>query len=166
MPVEPEEVEPAGRFDGRAAFEAQLATALERAAREGWREMVFSDPTFLDWPLGERTTVTLLNAWARSGRTLTMLAGSFSAFDSRHMRFVDWRRTWSHIVDCRACSGAGAPAVPSAIWTPVWHMQRIDIEHSRGISGSDPVRRRALRERIDECLRRGRPAFPATTLGL
>ncbi|WP_435503379.1 hypothetical protein [Variovorax sp. RHLX14] len=45
-------------------------------------------------------------------------------------------------------------------------MHRVDLERSRGVSGSDPERRRALREQIDECLRRGRPAFPATMLGL
>jgi hypothetical protein len=56
--------------------------------------------------------------------------------------------------------------VPSAFLTPAWHLHRIDTERSRGVSGSDPERRRALRERIDECWRRGRPAFPATTLGL
>ncbi len=155
-----------GAFDGRAAFHAQLRAALDAAALEGWRELVFSDPNFADWPLGERATIERLNAWAASGRTLLLLAGSFSVFDRDHMRFVEWRRTWSHIVDCRACSGPGAPRVPSAIWSPAWQMHRIDAESSRGISGRDPERRRALREQIDECWRRGRPGLPATTLGL
>ena len=94
---------PEGAFDGRAAFQSQLHAALDAAAREGWRELVFSDPTFADWPLGERTSIERLNAWASSGRTLLLLAGSFSVFERDHMRFVEWRRTWSHIVDCRAC---------------------------------------------------------------
>ena len=157
---------PEDAFDGRIAFHAQLRTALDAAAQEGWREMVFSDPTFADWPLGECSSIQRLNAWAASGRTLLLLAGSFAVFERDHMRFVEWRRTWSHIVDCRACSGAGAPRVPSAIWSRSWQMHRVDIERSRGFSGRDPERRRALREQIDECLRRGRPAFPATTLGL
>lgn len=157
---------PEGAFDGRTAFHAQLRTALDMAAQKGWRELVFSDQTFADWPLGERTSIERLNAWASSGRTLLLLAGSFAVFERDHMRFVEWRRTWSHIVDCRACSGAGTPHVPSAIWSPSWQMHRVDIERSRGVSGRDPERRRALREQIDECLRRGRPAFPATTLGL
>lgn len=165
MPTEAASL-PEGAFDGRAAFQSQLHAALDAAAQEGWRELVFSDPTFADWPLGERASIERLNAWASSGRTLLLLAGSFSVFERDHMRFVEWRRTWSHIVDCRACSGAGAPRVPSAIWSPSWQMYRIDIERSRGVSGRDPERRRVLREQIDECLRRGRPAFPATTLGL
>ena len=158
--------DPEGAFDGRLEFLARLRAAVDAALREGWREIVFSDPTFVDWPLGERSFVEVLNAWAAGGRSLTMLAGSFSIFDREHARFVQWRRTWSHIVDCRVCTGAGAPRVPSAIWTPAWQLHRINIESSRGTSGSDSERRRALREQIDECLRRGRPAFPATTLGL
>ena len=165
MPTECIEL-PEGAFDGRAAFDAQLRSALDAAARQGWRELVFCDPTFVDWPLGERTSIERLNAWASSGRTLRMLAGSFAVFDRDHMRFVEWRRTWSHVVDCHACSGPGAPVVPIAIWTPTWQMHRVDPVRSRGVSGRDPERRRALREQIDECLRRSRPAFPATTLGL
>ncbi|MGI4777583.1 MAG: hypothetical protein ACRYGA_05620 [Janthinobacterium lividum] len=157
---------PGGAFDGRQAFHERLRAALAAAAREGWRELVFSDSTFADWPLGERACIEALNAWASGGRSLLMLAANFAVFDREHARFVQWRRTWSHVVDCRACSGAGAPRVPSAIWTPAWQMHRVDTERSRGVSGSDPERRRALREQIDECLRHGRPAFPATTLGL
>lgn len=157
---------PEGAFDGRTEFHERLRTALAAAAQHGWHEIVLSDPTFVDWPLGERACIEILNAWAANGRTLTMLAGTFAVFDREHARFVQWRRTWSHVVDCRACSGAGAPHVPSAFLTPAWHLHRIDTERSRGVSGSDPERRRALRERIDECWRRGRPAFPATTLGL
>ena len=157
---------PEGPFDGRRAFHVLLHAALEAAAREGWRQIVLSDPTFADWPLGERATAAALQAWASSGRGLVMLAGDFGVFEREHARFVQWRRTWSHIVECRACHGAGVPAVPSAIWTPGWVLHRVDVERSRGTSGSDAQQRRAVRERIDECLRRSRPAFPAFTLGL
>lgn len=157
---------PEGAFDGRQAFHAAFHAALEAAAREGWRQIVFSDPTFADWPLGERAVAAALQAWASSGRGLLMLAGDFGVFEREHARFVQWRRTWSHIIECRACSGAGAPDVPSAIWTPQWFLHRIDVERGRGVVGRDPQHRRALRERIDECLRRSRPAFPASTLGL
>ena len=157
---------PEGPFDGRQAFHALLHAALDTAARESWRQIVFSDPTFADWPLGERATAAALQAWSSSGRGLVMLAGDFGVFEREHARFVQWRRTWSHIVECHACGGAGAPAVPSAIWTPAWFLHRIDTERGRGVSGRDPQHRRMLRERIDECLRRSRPAFPASTLGL
>ena len=157
---------PDGPFDGRLAFHALLHAAFERAAREGWRQIVLCDPTFGDWPLGERAVAAALNDWASSGRSLTMVAGDFGVFEREHARFVQWRRTWSHLVDCIACGRPGAPAVPSALWTPQWFLHRIDAERSRGVSGRDPQHRRALREQIDECRRRSRPGFPATTLGL
>jgi hypothetical protein len=168
MPIEPagDGTLPTGAFDGRRAFHGLLHAALATAAREGWREMIFSDPDFADWPLGERSVSEALNAWAASGRSLWLLARDFRVFERDHARFVQWRRTWSHIVECRACAGPGAADVPSAIWTPDWYVHRLDVVHGRGVCGRDPQRRRDLRERIDECLRRARPAFPASTLGL
>lgn len=157
---------PEGPFDGRLAFDAVLRTALDAAAREGWRQIVFSDPDFADWPLGERTSIEALQAWAASGRSLLLLAEGFGVFDRAHARFVEWRRLWAHIVEARACSGSGAPAVPSAVWTPTWSLHRIDPVRSRGVCSHQADSRRALRERLDECWRQSRPAFAASTLGL
>lgn len=157
---------PEGPFDGRLAFQAHLHTALAAAARQNWRELVLCDPDFLDWPLGERANVEALQAWAAAGRGFIMLAQRFDVFAREHARFVHWRRMWGHIIDCRACHGPGLPEVPSAIWTPSWSLHRIDVVHGRGVCGRAPEGRRALRERIDECLRHARPAFAASTLGL
>lgn len=156
-----------GRFDGREAFDVILRRALSAAAQQGWKEIVFSDPDFADWPLGERASIEALQAWAASGRRFMLLAQRFDILERGHARFVPWRRTWDHIVECRATAGKAVGAeVPSAIWTPSWFVHRIDPERSRGVSGIDPGARRALREAIDECWHRGRPAFPASTLGL
>lgn len=157
---------PEGAFDGRHAFQAHLHAALDAAARQNWREIVLSDPDFVDWPLGERASIEALQAWSAAGRGLVLLAQHFDVFAREHARFVQWRRMWSHIVDARVCHGPGLPSVPSAIWTPGWFLHRIDVEHARGVCGRAPEGRRALRERIDECLRHARPAFPASTLGL
>ncbi|RZI63942.1 hypothetical protein [Variovorax guangxiensis] len=167
MPTEAGAVElPDGPFDGRTAFQSHLHVTLAAAAQQGWREIVFADSDFADWPLGERASIAALQAWAASGRSLLLVAESFGVFDRSHARFVEWRRLWSHIVDARACSGSGAPSVPSAVWTPSWSLHRIDPAHSRGVSSGRPEHCRALRERIDECLRQSKPAFPASTLGL
>ncbi|RZL93216.1 MAG: hypothetical protein EOP76_09925 [Variovorax sp.] len=157
---------PDGAFDGRLAFQDHLRGAMAEAASQNWREIVFSDPDFADWPLGERASIEALQAWAASGRSLVMLARHFKVFERDHARFVRWRQTWSHIIDARACEGAGLPTVPSALWTPTWCLRRIDVEHDRGHCGPEPERRRAVREAVDECLRHGRPAFAASTLGL
>ena len=161
---------PEGRFDGREAFDRLLRIALASAARQGWREMVFSDPDFADWPLGERACIEALQAWSSSGRRLMLLAERFDCIERWHARFVGWRRTWDHIVECRAVRAPHAQrsgrSVPSALWTPGWIVHRIDAEHSRGVSSTDARTRSELRETIDACWRTGRPAFPATTAGL
>lgn len=157
---------PEGAFDGRVAFHGHIHAALDAAARQNWREIVLCDADFVDWPLGERATVDALQAWAAAGRSLSLVAQRFDVFAREHARFVHWRRMWGHIIDARACQGPGLPQVPSGIWTPTWFMHRIDVEHARGTCGQGPEARRALRERIDECLRHSRPAFPASTLGL
>ncbi|MFS2099715.1 hypothetical protein ACCC97_12180 [Variovorax sp. Varisp85] len=155
-----------GRFDGREAFDAILRAALSAAAREGWKEIVFSDPDFADWPLGERASIEALQAWSASGRRFVLLAQRFDVLERGHARFVPWRRMWDHIIECRATGKAADSEVPSAIWTPTWFVHRIDPERSRGVSGTDAPARRALRDSIDECWRIARPAFPASTLGL
>ena len=160
---------PQGPFSGREAFRAHLLTAFDAASRQGWREIILSDADFTDWPMGERAVTEALQAWAGQagrGRQLVLVAERFDAFERHFPRFVQWRQLWSHIIDCRVCRGPGLPSVPSAFWTPDWALHRLDVELFRGLTSVDPVRRRALRELQDECLRQGRPGFPASTLGL
>ncbi|MET3495822.1 hypothetical protein [Variovorax boronicumulans] len=158
---------PEGRFEGPQAFGEIVRQALSAAARQGWKEIVFSDPDFADWPLGERAGIEALQAWAASGRRLVLLARRFDLIERGHARFVPWRRMWDHIIECRATGkAAGSADVPSAIWTPTWFVHRIDPERSGGVSSTDARARRALREAIDESWRLARPAFPASTLGL
>jgi hypothetical protein len=104
-----------------------------------------------------------LNDWATSGRKLTMLAQDYAEVTRRHARFVTWRRTWSHIVECR---GHAAGDLPSALWSPGWVFERLDLVHSTGVAGSEAGRRVALKERLSEKLLRSSPAFAATTLGI
>ena len=162
------EVEPRGtsRFEGREAFEQLIRTALARAAVEGWREIILSDATFADWPLHERAVAESLQAWSTSGRRLIMLATGFDEVIRRHARFVSWRKTWGHIIDCRLCKGAHAVDFPSAIWTQGWFMHRLDVQRSHGICGVDRVRGIQLKELLDEKIRNSTTGFPSSTLGL
>ena len=157
---------PQGRFSGPAEFAELLRLAFATAAAQGWREIILSDSTFEDWPLGERVVAQALNDWSKSGRKLTMLAKNYDGVLRRHARFTSWRRTWAHIVDCRGNSAISADDFPSALWSPVWVFQRLDLKHCAGVAGPEAARRLALRERLDDCLRRSSPAFPATTLGI
>ena len=157
---------PQGRFSGPAEFAELIRLAIATAAVQGWREITLSDSTFEDWPLGERVVSQALNDWSKSGRKLTMLAKNYDGVLRRHARFTSWRRTWAHIVDCRSNSVIAADDFPSALWSPVWVFQRLDLKHCAGIAGQEAARRVALREKLDDCLRRSSPAFPATTLGI
>ena len=157
---------PQGRFGGPVEFAQLVRTAFAAAAEQGWQSMILCDNTFEDWPLGERAVIQSLQDWSKSGRKLTMLAKSYNEVIRRHARFVSWRQTWSHIVDCRGNTAVAISDMPSALWSPGWVMQRVDSVRSAGFSGSEPFRRVALKEQIDACLRLSSPAFAATTLGL
>jgi hypothetical protein len=157
---------PQGRFAGRVEFAVLVRQAFSAAAVQGWREIILCDASFEDWPLGERSVAQALNDWSRSGRKLTMLAHGYDEVTRRHARFVTWRRTWSHIVDCRRCAGVAASDLPSAFWSPGWVFERLDLMHSSGVAGGEPARRLALKERLTEKLSRSSPAFAATTLGI
>lgn len=157
---------PEGRFDGREPFRQVVRDALAAAAQEGWREIILSDPSFEDWPLGERQVVESLQAWAKTGRRLTLLARTYDNVLRGQPRFVTWRTTWAHLLDCRRCAPVDALAVPSAIWSPDWSMQRLDVDHERGVCGGDVRTRLLLRETIEEVLRRSTPGFPTRPLGL
>lgn len=157
---------PSGRFSGRAAFEQLVRDALACAAREGWKEIILSDATYLDWPLRERSVLESLLAWSASGRQMILLATRFDEVIRHQPRFVSWRQTWGHIIDCRVCPDAAPADFPSAIWSRDWFMQRIDLERGIGVCGSERGRSIELREVLDEKIRNSSPGFPASTLGL
>ena len=99
---------------------------------------------------------------AQAGEKLTTLDG----VERQHARFVQWRRMWDHIVQARAVPGEGSSEVPSAFWTPGWSLHRIDPERCRGVCGLEAEARVGLRQALDERFQQGRPAFPASVLGL
>lgn len=155
-----------GRFEGREAFAECIRQALAAAAREGWRELFLCDERFEDWPLGERSVIESLSAWSRGGRRMLLLATSYDELRRRHHRFVHWRQTWDHLIEARVSRSRSVSEWPSALWTPGWALQRLDLQRSTGVCSQNPERRLALRETLDECWRRGSPAFSASTLGL
>ena len=157
---------PSRRFEGREDFRQLVRDALACAARDGWREIVLSDANFEDWPLGERAVAESLQAWAKTGRRLVLLARKYDSVVRQHARFVQWRIQWSHIVSAGACASADPLELPSAIWSPAWTLERRELEHCIGYCGSEPERRVAVRELLDAWLQKSTPAFPASTLGL
>ena len=158
---------PLGRaFLGPTEFANVVRDALASAAREGWPAMVWSDASFEDWPLGERAVIDSLQEWAGRGRHLVMLAHRFDSVLKHKPRFVGWRKTWDHIIECRICKTVDASEMPSALWSPHWALRRLDPIRCTGFAGLEPHQRFGLKEELDECRRQSSPGFPATTIGL
>lgn len=157
---------PTGRLLGRQVFVDTVRKAFEAAADEGWNHITLSDPDFADWPLGERAVVDALHRWAKRGRTLKMLARNYDQIRLLHPRFVQWRVTWSHLVEAHACVGAAGAELPSAMGSPVWTLERLDPLRNTLVASRDAERRVVLQERVNECWLRSSPSFPASQLGL
>lgn len=157
---------PEGRIQGRREFADLVRLALQTAARDGWPHIVFSDPDFADWPLGERAVIDSLNAWAGRGRKIQFLAADFDRLRELHPRLVQWRTTWSHIVEAHACRSVAGGELPSALWSPDWTMERLDSGRCLMVASRNPERRILLQERLQACWQQGSPSFPATVLGL
>ncbi|NBX21921.1 MAG: hypothetical protein EBR58_11340 [Betaproteobacteria bacterium] len=156
----------AGAFSGPAEFAQGIRDFITLAADQKWPHMVWSDIDFEDWPLRERSVAEALNKWAGPGRTLTMLAKRYNRVTLLHPRFVQWRVTWSHLVDCRVVKHLDDSEMPSALLGPEWFLHRRELTRSIGVGGRDVPARVALTELLDECKRQSSPGFPATTLGL
>lgn len=159
--------EPGSLITTHAEFQAALHSAFADVARLGTRELYLCDENFADWPLGERAVVEQLTQWAASNRRLTLLARSFDEVARRHARWVEWRRTWSHIVSCRnntELASGEFPTILLAVGTV--SVRLIDNVHQRGRLSHEKADEIRCREQIDAVLQRSDEAFPATTTGL
>lgn len=153
-------------FAGHAEFSDAIRLAFQRAAEENWKTMIWCDATFHEWPLGERAVIESLNAWAGMGRHLLIIAHDYQYLIRHHPRFVQWRKTWDHIIECRARRAIDESDFPSALWSPHWALHQMDTLRNRGIVDLEPQKRVLLKENLDEHYRQSTPAFPSTTLGL
>jgi hypothetical protein len=151
----------------RGEFHDALRESFALVADQGCREVFICDPNFADWPLSERAVIEDLTRWAYAHRKLTLLARHFDEFPRRHARWVEWRRQWSHVVECRALADADASSAPTLFLAPgVLTLRMLDPEHYRAtlpFQESDAIQ---ARDSLDALLQRSEEAFPATTLGL
>jgi hypothetical protein len=151
----------------RGEFHDALKQALADIAAIGCREVFFSDADFTDWPLSDAAVIDSLTQWARSHRRLTLLAQQFDELARRHGRWVEWRRRWSHLVECRVNTELEASKVPTLLLAPSLVVVRlVDKLHYRGSVSHDPADLLQSRETLDAVLQRSEESFPVTTLGL
>jgi peptidyl-tRNA hydrolase len=151
----------------RGEFLDAIRSAFGDIAAQGCREVWICDVDFSDWPLSERQVVDSLTRWAYAHRKLTILATSFDEFHRRHARFVEWRRQWSHVVECRAADQIEPGDMASLLFAPgvvsVRLLDRMRYRASVSLDQADAVQ---CREMVDAISQRSSEAFPATTLGL
>ncbi len=155
-----------GRFEGLEPFRQKVRDLFALAARDGCEELILCDPDFEAWPLGERQVVEALQAWARAGRRMMVLASRYDLLMRRDARFVRWRQMWDHLLVCRKASVAGSAELPSLLWSPSWALQRLDLQRCTCVCTADAQKRALLSELLRERLKHSIPGFPASTLGL
>ncbi|WP_119154811.1 hypothetical protein [Caldimonas tepidiphila] len=158
---------PAQPFASRVDFEQALRGAFALAAREGCARIWLVDPDFEHWPLSEPGVNDSLRRWGLAHRRLTLVAHHFDMFPRRHARFLAWRRSWSHIVECRAWPKDEEGALPSLWLAPGLRMVRLlDSARFRGVIDADPDAMREWSGRCDVFSQRASPTFSAFVLGL
>jgi hypothetical protein len=154
-------------IDGRRAFARAVRLALECAAENRVRELCFCDPDFVDWPLSDAGVLQALTRWARPKRQLLIVAHHYEDLPLKHPRFVAWRRTWAHLIHCRAAPELSPGELPSLLLgSPRASLQRLETVRSQGRWLTDEDDWRTWREVVDAVLQRSEEAFPAHTLGL
>jgi hypothetical protein len=153
--------------NNRGDFLDAIRSAFADVAAQGCREMWISDIDFADWPLSEQPVIESLTRWAYAHRKLIVLATTFDEFPRRHARFVEWRRQWSHVVECRITDESEAADVPTLLLAPgVVTVRLLDRVHYRASVSLEEADAVYCRELIDAISQRSNEAFPATTLGL
>lgn len=165
--VDPETLPAPCKFESRGEFLAAWRSALGVLAEHGSREIYMCDSSYADWPLGERATVDALTRWAMAHRKLIVIAAEFETIQRQHPRWVNWRRTWSHIVECRQVADQDITSIPSMLLAPDLLSLRVhDPIHFRGrLSFTRPEEVRDWDE-LDAFLQRSHDSFPVTKLGL
>jgi hypothetical protein len=154
-------------IESRSDFHEALRAGFAEMAQVGCREAWISDEDFADWPLNERAVVETLTQWAMSHRKLVVIARGYDEVVRRHARWVEWRRQWSHVVECRAFEEAEAGQIPTLLLASDLLVVRLaDPVRYRGAMSREAGDLLRFRELIDAVSQRSVESFPATNLGL
>ncbi|MET0335448.1 MAG: hypothetical protein ABW190_14345, partial [Rhizobacter sp.] len=81
--------------------------------------------------------------------------------------WVEWRRQWSHVVECRVVDEADVGLLKGLFLAPgALTLRVLDPEHYRASLSFDLADTVRVRDGLDALLQRSEEAFPVTTLGL
>jgi hypothetical protein len=156
-----------GLIEGREAWRQAVTALMAQAVRRQARRLVMLDEDFADWPLGAPDVVDMLTRWVASHRELVVIAADFDQIARRHPRWVAWRRTWGHAVQCLALHEDDRAEVPGLFLVEgIAVAQLSDRRHGRGSLRDDAAALAQAVERLAHLQQRGSPDFPVTVLGL
>ena len=153
-------------IDGRSEFSAAVRLALASAVQGRAHELCLVDPDFETWPLEDADALSALATWARlPKRRMLMMASNFDALPRRCPRFVAWRRTWAHVVECRSTE-VEPSQIPTLLLAGARNLHLADRLQWRGHWLADDSEVAEWREVVDVLMQRSEVDFPANTLGL
>lgn len=151
----------------RDEFVDALRGGFERLQASGCREAWMCDDDFAEWPLDEPPVLDALAKWSLPHRKLTVIARDYDVLARRHPRWVQYRRQWSHVVDCRTPDSSLEGTLPIVFLGDRTFVVRLaHPEQYRGVATTAPGDLVSSRETIDAIAQRSDPGFPATVLGL
>ena len=114
-----------------------------------------------------RAVLEALTRWVLPHRKLVMLARHFDEMPRKHARFVEWRRTYAHVMECKALEDDENAELPCLLLAPPVVCVRLfdPLRYRGGVSheSGDMIRNREL---FDAVSQRSVESFPASVLGL
>jgi hypothetical protein len=165
-----------GKFEGRAAYVANLRQALLQACAAGARDLYCFDENLVDWPWSDADVLAVLTSWAKPRRRLHLLAAEFEDLRQRHPRFVRWRGTWGHCVQAwaytpDALAATGSCGAALAFFSAVSAEQTLSLSlfdkqfwrSTLSIQADDALQKSQW---FDALAQRSSESFAVTTLGL
>lgn len=159
---------PRAALDTRSAFRQQVVESVVGAALDGRRAWIWVDADFAEWPLDDVHLLAAMTRWARRpDRTFMMLARDFSGVPRRHPRFTQWRRTWSHRIECRSAPDVSEQEMPTLLMAgELYSLQLLNKQRWQGRWLDDDAEFKSWREVVDAIVERSELDFPADNLGL
>lgn len=151
-----------------ADFSAAVRAVVETALARETRSLLWVDPDFAAWPLGDAALLEAITGWLRRPqRRLVLLGARWDRLERAHPRFAQWRTPWSHAIEAREPADLGLDELPTLLLDdgPVV-LELWERDPPRGRAVRDSAAAAAARDRIDAPLQRSTPAWPVKPLGL
>ncbi len=161
-----------GRIEGWTDWAERVREVLALAGEQP-ASLMMIDEDFAHWPLGEIASVQALERWSLAssrGMRCSLLAHTWDDFARRHPRWLRWRATWAHKVECRGWQQEELSSMlmpkPTLILQGTMGLQMLDAEHGIGLWSRRPATLAGWWQLGDAISQRSVETMPVTTAGL